>query len=347
MELAASMWKTATHALCLMALLCIWLSRLIAHQRPNLNDPGVSITFVSALADFPSSHELESCSKAFSKHLALRMWAEEFQNVLILGDNDKVCDSLQELKLSNVKCIVHECAHVEEAKPILPCLLRMAESQTITDTIAFGNSDLIYRGMRKAVRIAKTYFDGFLIVGKRLDIEFSDLCKSISSVRSPKYAPSYLEIFKNNGTYHNEYGIDYFLFTKGALPLQDMPNFVIGAWKWDTWLLDTIIRKDVVPVIDGTDAIDAIHLQTTRAIHEERQGSDHNRILFERFYQINTSIPMWVRPSPYGHLLNDPYPSGYGTIAFAPYKILKWKVCIQWCFLNLRHSSCKDPTPLL
>lgn len=347
------MGEKMTRPLCflttlLLFVIFIWTCRSVffakSAESQNENLPITHMTFVSALADFPDT--FEPCSKAYSCHVALHMWAKEYENVLILGDNEHVCNALKNLNLPNVKCIVHKCTHANEGKPILSCLLRTAESQTTTDSIAFSNSDLIYRGMKQAAQIATAYFDdAFLIVGRRLDIEFSELCKSLphyySSNVSPKHASSFLEILKANGTYHNEYGIDYFLFKRGSLPLQEMPDFVIGAWKWDTWLLDTMTRKRIAPVIDGTDAIDAIHLQTTKKVHEERAGSDHNRILFEKYYQKNGTIPM-----DYGHLINDPYPAGYGTTAFAPFKVSKKRILTQWCYLNLGMSSCNDPIPV-
>lgn len=91
---------------------------------------------------------------------------------------------------------------------------------------------------------------------------------------------------KENAVYHGDYGIDYFVYFKGLLPLKVMPNFLLGVWKWDNWLLDTLIRGGIVPVIDGTSLLDAIHLRLNNVSHEARDGYDVNQALYVQYFNI-------------------------------------------------------------
>jgi len=271
------------------------------------------LTFVTSLHELP--REFNRCSREHSKRAALHSWSHEFSRTIILADNDGICDALKEMDLVNMHCIVHDCIYSNHTVPSVRCLLIQTE-RLVGDggAVMFSNSDLIYKNTTLALQMARKKFNDFILVGKRLDTDFRKVCdsnlpfmkkKGDKLLTSPRFSRRLVE----NAILHNEYGIDYFIFTKGSLPLHMMPDFLIGAWKWDNWLLDTVVRKSNVPLIDTTEVVQAVHLQTTKGTHHDRIGTEWNKDEYMRFYRLKDSM----------HLLNDPYPVGYGSIKYTPF----------------------------
>ena len=105
------------------------------------------------------------------------------------------------------------------------------------------------------------------------------------------------------------------------LPLKVMPNVLLGVWKWDNWLLDTLIRGGNVPVIGGTSLIDAIHLRLNNVSHEARDGYDVNQALYVQYFK-SIGVPTSGDPV-------YPYPTGLGSISSATYSIKNHSVVIS------------------
>ena len=86
---------------------------------------------------------------------------------------------------------------------------------------------------------------------------------------------------KTESTKHSCTGIDYFIFKKGMFP--KLPEFVVGRWGWDNWLIWKA-RRHMVPVIDGSKNIIAIHqnhgykYHNISSIEDSKKGSEakHN-----------------------------------------------------------------------
>ena len=273
------------------------------------------LTFVTSLHELP--REFKQCRRDHSKRAALHSWSNEFSRTVILADNDQICNELSYMNLRNTDCIVHDCIYANHTVPSVRCLLIQAE-RLVGDggTVMFSNSDLIYWNTTVALQIAKHTFEDFLLVGKRLDTDFRKVCDSNLQLQHENgdmllTSKPFTEKLVDNAVLHNEYGIDYFIFTKGSLPFHTMPDFLIGAWKWDNWLLDTVVRKTNLPLIDVTEVLQAVHLQTTKGTHYDRIGTEWNKDEYMRFYGLKDSM----------HLLNDPYPVGYGSIKYTPFLI--------------------------
>lgn len=309
------------------------------------------ITFVTSLADLHL--EFNECSPKHARIAALYSWADEFESVVILADDENtVCQSLRLLGLANVRCVgTLECIHPPQTRPSVKCLLEAGERFVKPGALVmFSNSDLIYRDVGLAIHIAETYFKDYILVGKRLDADFAGTClsghgRSVLSGWGSNTNGAILvhDKFQRalllNATLHDEYGIDYLVYTKGSLPLHRMPDFLIGIWKWDSWMLDNIVRTSDVPLIDSTGTIKAIHLQTTLAEHRNRSGAEYNKDLYIKYYDLKPPV----------HLLNDPFPVGYGTIDYAPFVIAETNGTIlrRWCYSNLPGRSNEDCSSVL
>eukprot|EP00889_Picochlorum_renovo_P006399 jgi/Picre1/33429/NNA_008753.t1 len=161
--------------------------------------------------------------------------------------------------------------------PEVRCLLEYADRLAAGNFIVFANSDIILTGAHQAVEEAsKLVGENFLLVGERIDSDLEYFCSECSKNLM-------LSMHRVVGNFHNSYGIDYFIYKKRTLPLQNMPAFLLGVWRWDNWLLDQVITLGTHQVIDCTSQIQAVHF-TKSARHDVRTGSQHNLALYEAFY---------------------------------------------------------------
>jgi hypothetical protein len=107
--------------------------------------------------------------------------------------------------------------------------------------------------------------------------------------------------------------MDYFIFRKGSLPLASMPPFIVGSWRWDTWLTDATIRhahQTMVVVVDSSDGILAIHTKKTLQAFQDRPGAKYNNEMFK--VSAGGAYP-------------TPYPTGFGGSQYSPFVIKKKK----------------------
>eukprot|EP00889_Picochlorum_renovo_P000007 jgi/Picre1/27037/NNA_000007.t1 len=318
-------------------ILSIW--RIIVSNeliRPNREHRSVEITLVSGLYQLLKEGEYEQCTKSHSQFTAVTQWSLQFEEVLILADDWSVCIAallIGKQANGNIKCHQHTCMHPEYGRPTVPCLLKDAITLTTTDYILFTNSDLVYLNVVPAIDMVQGAFkENFALLGRRRDIDFQRECKMTS--RKESFMSE--RILSAPGKLHDPYGIDYIVFPRNALTsvIQDMPDFLIGLWKWDNWIVDTCIHKGV-NLVDATNVLHAIHLQSTKEDHRGRKGFDHNRDLYSAYYKLG----------PDKHLLDDPFPVGLGTIDFAPFYIKNGTLLRRWCYFDVgkEFQPCSKP----
>lgn len=247
------------------------------------------ITVVTPLYSFPDDRF--GCSKErFIRDNVLQL-SNNFEEVLVLADNTETCENMTMLGISNIKCEVHSCMDTNFDRPMVPCLFRAAERKSAYNVIMFTNSDIYPRGVKAAVDVvAGAIKTSFLIVGQRIDIsDMNSLCEKKVPLSG---------INTTLGMEHGPYGIDYYIFRKGSLPINEMPPFLLGCWKWDNWLLDQAISKDNTAVVDASLAIDAFHLGTNEITdHTLRKGGPYNLELYTYFYDY----PYFSQMHPVGH----------------------------------------------
>lgn len=268
-----------------------------------------------------------SCGNKRGLFISLENWIQSFHEILILADTSDVCENLPNLS-SSVMCRMHTCLHPVHGRPIVRCLLQEAIRLTRNEFIMFTNSDLIYFGIQEAVRgMTRTHHE-YIAIGQRYDIDFMQECEAHVHIRSVKLANILKEA---QGSLHEPWGIDYILFHRSYIKLDDMPDFLIGLWKWDNWFIDTHIRHGY-NVIDATQGIKAVHLQSSNGEHSQRKSSEHNKQLYMQYYNLEEP----------NHLLDDPFPVGLGTTQFAPFYLKDNVVTRRWCYFEpfVQQSSC-------
>lgn len=319
-------------------LLIVSLRRIAASLKelPQLGrrDTSGEVTLVSGVYELRIEGNYEECSKAHSQFTAVTQWSLHFPMVLILADDWSVCAAALQIGKKtdgNIKCHQHRCMHPEYHRPTVPCLLHDAIELTSTDLVLFTNSDLTYFNVVPAISIAQKMFEeNFALLGRRRDIDFQHECET-----KAKDAPMLDQILNAKGELHDPYGIDYIVAPRSVIRsiIKDMPDFLIGVWKWDNWLVDTCIHKGV-DLIDSTNILQAIHLQSTKEDHRGRKGYAHNKDLYSKFYNL----------APNKHLLDDPFPVGLGTIDFAPFYIKEEEILRRWCYFDVgkEFQSCSN-----
>ncbi|KAI8100255.1 hypothetical protein M9434_007216 [Picochlorum sp. BPE23] len=294
----------------------------------------VEVTLVSGLYHLGKDGEYEECSKEHSQFTAVTQWSLRFPEVLILADDWSVCAAALQIGKTtdgNIKCHQHTCMHAEYGRPVVPCLLHDAFELATTDYVLFTNSDLAYLNVVPAVTIAQAMFEeSFALLGRRRDIDFQHECKM-----KTKDIAMLDQILDAPGELHDPFGIDYIVLPRNTIAsvIKDMPDFLIGLWKWDNWLVDTCIHKGI-NLVDATNVLHAIHLQSTKEDHRGRKGYGHNKDLYSKFYKLE----------PGRHLLDDPFPVGLGTIDYAPFYIKDQEVLRRWCYFDVgkEFQSCRN-----
>lgn len=292
------------------------------------------VTLVSGVYELRMEGDYEECSKAHSQLFAVTQWSLQFPMVLILADDWSVCAAALQIGKKtdgNIKCHQHTCMHPEYDRPTVPCLLHDAIELTTTDFVLFTNSDLAYFNVVPAISIAQKMFeDNFALLGRRRDIDFQHECEA--KTRDTAMVD---QILNAKGALHESYGVDYIVATRSVIKsiVKDMPDFLIGLWKWDNWLVDTCIHRGV-DLIDATNILHAIHLQNTKEDHRGRKGYSHNKDLYSKFYNL----------APDKHLLDDPFPVGLGTVDFAPFYIKDEVILRRWCYFDVgkEFQSCSN-----
>jgi hypothetical protein len=127
--------------------------------------------------------------------------------------------------------------------------------------VAYVNCDMMLMSdFLRAVERVSTWCNPFLMVGRRWEIDiqqplgfwdsnWEDLLRSRVLAR---------------GKRRSQHAIDYFVFPRGMYRV--IPQFVIGRFWWDHWLIWRA-RSMRVPVVDATARVMAIHQNHDYAYH--------------------------------------------------------------------------------
>lgn len=138
-------------------------------------------------------------------------------------------------------------------KPFLPELFEKAERDASHNFMCFINADIILTDdFMKAFSYLMPLKKKWVMVGRRRNIvlekelDFKD-SRAIEEIK---------EIAIKENRIAGPWWIDYFLYTKGIFT--NIPPFILGAWRWDNWLINKALSKRVM-VIDASDVVTAIH----------------------------------------------------------------------------------------
>jgi len=147
----------------------------------------------------------------------------------------------------------HRCN--ERGTPFLDSMFTLAELNSRYPYLMYSNADVIhFQDIFRATRIAVEHSPEFLIVGQRIDIEWTskiDFGNSMWITGLHEYANA-------TGTLVAPTGKDFFIFAK---PFRvRMEPLLVGRLAWDTWLVREAHRVGL-PIIDVTRIVTALHIK--------------------------------------------------------------------------------------
>lgn len=227
---------------------------------------------------------------------ALRSWnAHTVQRRIILYADDRTaCDWLHAHGFSEARCMV-TCRHALKPGLNVSCMLDTSADIADTEVLCLLNSDItLPLGFGSIVDhlFAGVMFEHALVVGRRTDLRVTDMPPIF--LESPAWAGTVAKIASSAGKLHGVTGIDYFIHTRRMWSRFEVPPFIVGAWKWDNFLLSRALSDPHTIVVDATAQIQAVHLQKgvvgKDPRHELRKFAPYNAELF-RSHSKKLKVP--------------------------------------------------------
>lgn len=146
-------------------------------------------------------------------------------------------------------------------------LFEKAQQRSSNDIFCYVNADIVLLDdFSRAVTAAASANRRFLLIGRRWDLDVREQLAFDSDawrqrLRDDAYA---------NGQVHSNWGIDYFVFTRGLL--DPVPPFAVGRPSFDNWFIYRA-RSRRAAVVDATSAVLAVHQNHDYSYHPDgRKG---------------------------------------------------------------------------
>lgn len=233
----------------------VWFRRSL--QRPSRSN----ITVVVPLHQYDPN--APTCTDSSHFERALISWFRFAEEVVLVADALETCSAVRKRFRSQLHCVVHDCAS-EIGIPTVRCLYATGSMNAKTDLVLFMNHDIEMEGPIADLGAAFSGFPGrFVLFGQRFDY---DACVTGTT-------RSHIEL-------HATWGLDYFLLRPSDFPVSDMPDFVIGNWRWDNWLARYFIEKEDFMAVDATAVLVAWHPRPNKFVSaSERSGAAWNNAL--------------------------------------------------------------------
>ena len=215
---------------------------------------------------------------------ALQSWRKISPDIqiIILGDSKGSQAAANEISADYIPKVLSS----KQGTPILSDLFRQSENIAKFSIMTFINSDIILpESFLKNVKIVEKYFSKFLLIGHRWDINI----ESIINFNDENKIKMFWKDILLKSQKHDCSGIDYFVFRKGQM--KNIPDFVIGRWGYDNWIVWNA-RRSLIPVIDGSEEICAVHQNHDYTFHKirDREHSKNNSeaLKNKKIYQNKT-----------------------------------------------------------
>jgi hypothetical protein len=179
--------------------------------------------------------------------------------IILFGDDEGTVDLATELAARSVP----EVRRNDLGTPYVSDVFALAQQMASHRVLVYVNSDII---------LMQDFSDGvnriglrrFIAAGQRRDLDVTGPLGFENG-----WQAELLQRVKEQGSLHEPEGMDYFIFTRGAL--SGMPDFVIGRPAWDNWIIYHA-RMEGIPLIDATESITAIHQNHDYSHIKRRDG---------------------------------------------------------------------------
>lgn len=183
---------------------------------------------------------------------ALRSWVrlEPRPEVLLMGDGEGYAEVARELGLVHVPDVETN----ERGLPYLSDMFRIAQEKASNRLVCSLDGDVILLDdFAAAVRQAAAIRREFLMVGQTWGLSQRE---PLDTSRSGWQEEIRTRARTGGRTHGSWYGIDYFVFPRGAYP--SFPRMVVARPGWDMYAVYDARRRGLM-VIDATPVVDTIH----------------------------------------------------------------------------------------
>ena len=209
---------------------------------------------------------------------ALRSWlaAARDAEIILFGDDAGAAEAAQELGIQHVPAV----ERAAEGPKGLRSIFYEAQRRAKHDVLCYANCDIVLtRELLHAVNVAEMVRSGFLMVGRRWNVEQTE---TIATER-PGWAEEIRQRALEAGELLSGDWIDYFVFRKGLY--ETVPDLVIGRVFWDQWLVWKA-KASGAALIDATPAITAIHQNHDYGYHPAGKAGLWSDGLSQRNYEL-------------------------------------------------------------
>lgn len=214
--------------------------------------------------------------------------------------------------------------------PQQDAMFERASQEQDMDAVAVVNADIIlYDDFVDALQTSIAYFERFLLIGARYDVEWRGL--EPSSI-DKAWLWSLRDVASEAGDLHTYGGADYFAWKPRGDPLfaatgSRIPPFTYGRSKADNWVIHTAVQKGLVSVVDGTMAAMALHMTHGYETNEAGNAATKaNHSVNDRDYAnhwTSTSGDEMINFNKYLAYTFGNFANGNGTPAHAPWEMME------------------------
>jgi len=181
---------------------------------------------------------------------AMTSWSklEPRPEVLVFGDDDGTAEICAELGFVHIP----EVATSDLGTPLVSDMFAQAQQRATNPFCCFVNSDIILLPkIYEALNAAASQFDEFLIVGRRVDLDITEVLDFGTG-----WSDRLRRLADESGRLQPEIAIDYFIFPRGSIGT--LPPFAIGRGAYDNWLI-WHAGDQGLSVIDASPFFTVIH----------------------------------------------------------------------------------------
>ena len=243
---------------------------------------GSQFVIMSVLFDPPESpDDPESMLDFMMQRLACASWTRISTDVKIRiwMDTAEGCRRASVYpEFLSAKCSSIPNRSLDNGKPYLDSFWLAARAEYPEHVLIWLNSDIIVTP-ESFIRIdaAISTFPEATVISRRTDFNISrsftvnDVFRDLNRV---------IDDATMNGALHDETGIDMFAFRAESPVIDNIPPFVIGAYRWDNWLVFWSLREKltVVDISKYGIMLHAVKPSNVRH-HSSRRGAEYNDIL--------------------------------------------------------------------
>eukprot|EP00056_Hartaetosiga_gracilis_P003090 m.59689 g.59689 ORF g.59689 m.59689 type:complete len:737 (-) comp11328_c0_seq1:26-2236(-) len=145
--------------------------------------------------------------------------------------------------------------------PLAGSLLDVAMSADTEISVILNSDILLMQSFADGLAKVRAHFSDWFLAGARYDIP--EMPSMFEPSRPDFNEAGFVSHVRSQGTLHTAGGQDYFAWNNSGRRLYHgiMPPFIRGKSKFDNWIAHEVIQGRYRDVIDGSEAIVAVHVE--------------------------------------------------------------------------------------